>query len=94
MQDSTNSNALPDEQEDTHQEGYMYDEVLTFDLGTASPAIEEAPSKLTCLAILYVKEFSATDYSQAQHQFLSDAADAQAHLCTSTNLWPMSGKHT
>ncbi|KAG9568489.1 hypothetical protein KCU71_g2029, partial [Aureobasidium melanogenum] len=37
---------LTDEQEDTHQEGYMHDEgeVLTFDFGTASPAIEEAPS--------------------------------------------------
>lgn len=51
------SNELPDEQEETHQEGSLREEheVLTFDFGTASPAIKDAPSTLTRLAILYVK---------------------------------------
>ncbi|KAG9570190.1 hypothetical protein KCU71_g1325, partial [Aureobasidium melanogenum] len=48
-QDSITPNELPDEQEGAHLEGYMHDEneVLTFNFGTASPAVEEAPSTAT-----------------------------------------------
>ncbi|KEQ61355.1 uncharacterized protein M437DRAFT_67304 [Aureobasidium melanogenum CBS 110374] len=46
IQDSTSTHELPDEQEETDEEGHTVDEndVLTFDFGTASPAVEEPPT--------------------------------------------------
>lgn len=55
-QNTTTPSEFPDEQERSHQGCHSHEEneVLTFDFGTASTAKEDAPSTLTCLAILYV----------------------------------------
>lgn len=96
IQNSTNTHELPHKQEETDEEGHTVDEndVLTFDFGTASPAVEEPPSKLTSLTILYIKDFRGANHLQPRHESFSNAADVKAHLRATTNLWLTSGKHT
>lgn len=89
---------LPQEQEEEEALAQDHvpeeDEALIFKFETAPSDIEYNQGKLTCLAILYMKGFSDTNYYQTLNTHPSDAANALQHSCTSTSSSPMSGVHT